>query len=318
MIKNFSDIFDLPCHGHKDLEFADVRVGTDNCLFIDPSRIRLAADEGNIWAEKATALMDSFFNALLLAVQNHDMGTVRQLTEGKCCEINATQLGFSVGHPTGTGASFDLIYPAIQQMIDQRLFEQGLVIGIEDFSIWAKGIDADRLSDWITNLIWPVLEEFTTDQYHKYGLEIETNPVDRYAWDLSSSQWVRRKSFPHLCGTQYIYLCPKSFVNTHLLLSIENFLKVVVLSYRQKWHLNKKSALCGQRTKSDGSIVITKPTKRSLMEHEVKGTPHLAYVLTQTQGNPELIQNYHNLYSYHPDDKGVFISDERLDQLLYS
>jgi hypothetical protein len=287
-------------------------------LFIDPSLIRLAADSGNIWAEKAVALMDSFFNALLQAAKHHDTLSVRQLTEGKCCEINATQLGFSNGRPTGTGASFDLIFPAIQQMMDQHLFDEDLVIGMEDFSIWAKGIDADRLSDWMTNLIWPVLEEFTFDQYRKFGLEMDTDPIYRYAWDLPSSQWVRQKSFPCLCGDQYIYLCPKDFVNTHLLLTIENFLKLEVLSYRQRQHLDAKSSLCGQRTKSDGSVIITKPTKRSLMEHEVKGTPHLIYVLSHTQDNPELIRQYHARHQQHPGNQSVFISDERLDQTLYS
>ena len=46
-------------------------------------------------------------------------------------------------------------------MIDQDLFAQGLVIDLADIAIWAPGIGPDHLSDWVTNIVWPVLHEFT-------------------------------------------------------------------------------------------------------------------------------------------------------------
>lgn len=43
---NFSYVFGLPDHHHASLDFADVQVGTDNRLFVDPARIHLAALAG--------------------------------------------------------------------------------------------------------------------------------------------------------------------------------------------------------------------------------------------------------------------------------
>lgn len=57
---NFSYVFGLPDHHHASLEFADVQVGTDNRLFVDPARIHLAALAGYSWAMEADALIQSF------------------------------------------------------------------------------------------------------------------------------------------------------------------------------------------------------------------------------------------------------------------
>lgn len=59
-MKNFSYIHTLPAHQHAELDFADVNVGRDNRLFVDPSRIHLAALAGNAWAKEADLLITSF------------------------------------------------------------------------------------------------------------------------------------------------------------------------------------------------------------------------------------------------------------------
>ncbi|MBM6898395.1 hypothetical protein H6B10_01520 [Gemmiger formicilis] len=60
-MRNFSSAHSLGIHSHKNLEFADIRIGTDNRLFIDPSRVRLAALAGDPWAQQAVVLLDTFF-----------------------------------------------------------------------------------------------------------------------------------------------------------------------------------------------------------------------------------------------------------------
>lgn len=59
-MKNFSYIHNLPAHQHTELDFADVNIGRDNRLFVDPSRIHLAALAGNTWAKEADLLITSF------------------------------------------------------------------------------------------------------------------------------------------------------------------------------------------------------------------------------------------------------------------
>ena len=74
---NFSYVFGLPDHHHASLEFADVQVGTDNRLFVDPARIHLAALAGYSWAMEADALIQSFFNTLYDAAAQRDFEAVR-------------------------------------------------------------------------------------------------------------------------------------------------------------------------------------------------------------------------------------------------
>lgn len=319
MLRNFSSAYSLGIHSHKSIEFADIRIGTDNRLFIDPSRVRLAALAGDPWAQKAVALLDTLFDVLFNAARNRDWLTLRRLIEKTCGEINETHLGLSHAQPNGNGASFSLIFPALHQIVEQGLFDQGCVIGIEDVPIWTKGIDADRLSDWVTNIIWPVLEEFTISQYHQYGLSQEhAAEVVWRAWDPYCMTWVNHPTFPLLCDDQRILLCPKRFLCTKLLFGTADFLRTEVLEYRQRCHLDARTALCGQHVYDDGSVTYTAPTKKDLLRYEVRGQGYLPYLLVHAQGHPELIRHYHQRHEYQPGNEKWFISDETLDTLLYA
>lgn len=318
-MRNFSSAYSLGIHSHKSIEFADIRIGTDNRLFIDPSRVRLAALAGDPWAQKAVALLDTLFDVLFNAARNRDWLTLRRLIEKTCGEINETHLGLSHAQPNGNGASFSLIFPALHQIVEQGLFDQGCVIGIEDVPIWTKGIDADRLSDWVTNIIWPVLEEFTISQYHQYGLSQEhAAEVVWRAWDPYCMTWVNHPTFPLLCDDQRILLCPKRFLCTKLLFGTADFLRTEVLEYRQRCHLDARTALCGQHVYDDGSVTYTAPTKKDLLRYEVRGQGYLPYLLVHAQGHPELIRHYHQRHEYQPGNEKWFISDETLDTLLYA
>ena len=318
-MRDFSSIQNLDVHGHKNLDFADIRIGMDNLLFIDPARVRLAALAGDSWAQRATLLLDSFFDALFDAARKRDFSAIQHLISRACGEINETHLGWSHGQPAGRGASFPLIYPAIQQMVDQDLFEQGCVIGIEDVSIWAKGIDADRLSDWVTNIIWPVLEDFTVSQYGKYGLPLgQPEKVLRRSWNPDRKEWVDQPTCPILCEGQRIFLCPKHFVCKNLLFGTADFLRTEVLEYRQRCHLDARTALCGEHLRRDGTVTYTAPTKKDLIRYEVNGESYLSYLLRYAKGHPEFIHHYHQRYKCQSDNDKWFIRDETLDKVLYS
>ena len=317
-MKNFSVMQGLCIEGHKDLDFADIHIGEDNRLFIDPARVHLAALTGDSWAKCAVELLDSFFDALFNAAKKRDLQAIRRLIEKACGEMNETHLGMSHNQPAGNGASFTLIYPAIQQIVEQGLFEQGCLVGLEDVPIWTKGIDADRLSDWVTNIIWPVLEDFTLFQYQKYDLPLKNSrKVVRRAWNPYSATWENTSTHTIMCAGHSILLCPKRFLCEHLLFGTDDFLRTEVLEYRQRWHLDTKSNLCGQRMRNDGSVTYTPPTKKELMHCEVEGYGHLAYLLLYAKDHPEFIQQYHKRHEYQPGNDKWFIGDEKLDQILY-
>ena len=109
-MKNFTFQQGIEVHEHQFLDFADIRIGKDNRLFIDPYRVHLAALDGDVWAKKADALISSFFHTLLAAASQKDFSAIRNLILSTCGEINDTQLGFSSGKPCGNGASCNLIF----------------------------------------------------------------------------------------------------------------------------------------------------------------------------------------------------------------
>lgn len=317
-MKNFSYVCNLPVHQHADLDFVDVRMGRDNKLFIDPARIHLAALSGDPWAKKADLFINSFFNTLYEAASRRDFKTVHDLTDGTCGEINETQLGMSQGIPQGNGASYPLIFAAIKQMIDDGFFEENLIKNLADVAILADGIDADRLSDWTTNIIRPVLQEFTVEQYKKYGLREEENSDEKnFCWDIESSSWRRGSAHNIYCKGRIILLCPKKFIHKKLLMSTGDFLRTQVLTYRQKVHLDMQSGLCRQQKYKDGRDALREPRKKDIIAAEIFGNSCTQYVRDNTKENPELLSDYHRKHEYRPGRENYFISDKELDEILY-
>ena len=142
--KNFTYGQGLEEHKHELLEFADIQIGRDNELCIDPARIHLLALSGDKWAIKADSMFNSYFFALFDAAKAKDYLLVEGLVKNHCGEINYTQLGMSKYEPSGNGASYRLVYPAIYQMIERGLFEKDLIVSISDIPIWTKRIGGER------------------------------------------------------------------------------------------------------------------------------------------------------------------------------
>lgn len=319
MRSNFSYIFGLPEHRHSALDFADVQIGTDNRLFVDPARIHLAALAGDPWAAEADDLVQSFFNALYAAAEQRDFDAVRRLTSNTCGELNETHLGWSHDVPRGNGASFPLIFSAIKHMIDNGLFEMDLVDSLADVPILADRIDADRLSDWTTNIIWPVLRDFTYAQYKKYGLANFQSPcVPRFIWDSDSAAWRVISVRDLYCNGSRIWLCPKKFLHKQLLMSTESFLREQVLVYRQAVHLDQKSSLCRSKELKDGRTILMEPYKKDIIAAELRGNSYTQYARDNAKERPTLLRDYHRGFEFQPGKSDYFISDEELDRILYN
>lgn len=317
-MNNFSYVRSLPVHQHSHLDFADVQIGVDNPLFIDPSRIHLAALAGDPWAKDADALITSFFNALYAAASQKDLKKVFDLTNGTCGELNETQLGLSHGAPRGNGASAELIFSALKQMIDYGLFENDLIDGLADVPILADRIDADRLSDWTTNIIWPVLHNFTYEQHEKHHLRKAQAPfVTRSFWDIASSSWHESPVDDLYCSGKRVWLCPKKFLHKQLLMSTGSFLRKQVLVYRQTVHRDRQSALCRQKELKDGTTILMEPSKKDIIAAELRGSSHTQYARDNTKEHPTLLRDYHRGFEFQPGKSDYFISDEELDRILY-
>ncbi len=302
--------------GHRYLEFADVHVDRDNRLYIDPARIHLASMNHNPWAVRADEYINDFFDQLFQAACTKDMVKLEELLS-HCGEINATRLGLSRGNPCGNGASAEIIRPAISSLVENGFFTTGLVTSLADIPIWCEGLGADRLSDWITNIIWPVLWEFTQEQAQKYGVQIAESAGIPFKWSLEKHEWedIDQEGVVFL-REQYL-LCPKEFVHFSLLLSTEGFLRKKVYEYRKRWHLDRCTDLCHMSTRKNGEAVLKAPRIEDLKKYEICGQSHVKYAYEHARENPQLITEYHRYYEYRPENVAFFITDQELDERLY-
>ncbi len=314
---NFTTISNAKQERHQYLDFVNIDIEKDNPLFIDPLRIQLAASAGDVWAIAANKLIKSYFAEICTAAKAKDREKLYGLLEHSG-EMNETRLGFSLNKPAGRGASVEIIFPAIIDMMRKGYFEDNLVTGITDIPIWCHNIAEDRLSDWITNIIWPVLQDFTREQFLKFKVPYDTNDVVLTPqWDMNARHWMQGTQQRFIIGGQSILLVPKHFVHTKLLLSAETFLKKEVLQQRQIDHLHQHSALCTRKQRKNGESFWVPPTKKDLMRYEVKGLDHREYFEPIATEHPELIRNYHRRLEWRPEINECFITDSQLDALLY-
>lgn len=154
---NFSDAFGLSISGHRDIDFADIRLDTDTTLYVDPERILLS---DHPIAVCASASINDYFETVCVAASKRDTAELYSLlSSGK--EPNETHLGLSVGYSRGRGASAEILLPIVQDMIRLGLFERQLITQLSDFHLWTPNFGDDRLSDLTTNIIREHLYNYT-------------------------------------------------------------------------------------------------------------------------------------------------------------
>lgn len=311
---NFTFYNHLEIFGHRDIDFVDIHIDTDNRLYIDPERIALSSHP---FAIQANDILNDFFSVLCQAAAQRNRKLLYHLVSfGK--EPNETHLGLSSSRSCGKGTTPEILMPIVNDMIDLGLFDSGLITQIGDLHLWTPNFHYDRLSDLTTNIIRSVLVEYTYEQYETLGLPLpqehwRTAPV----WDLCRHEWVL-KEFPHfLSGKFPTLLVPKDFVGRQMLSSPGELLHKYALRYRQQEHLDERSDYCHLKIKRNGDSVLMPPTKRELYNLEVKGQPAKEYLIGMGNSHPQIVNELHNGHRA-PNYRGsIFISDNELDSILY-
>ena len=155
------------------------------------------------------------------------------------------------------------------------------------------------------------------EQYEKYQIECKNLSFEAVQkWD-GNRDWTVGKSLNIMCGNYKILLCPKRFLHKRLLFNTDDYLYKQVLVYRQKQLLNERSNLCKEKEDKYGNKVLIEPTKKDLMQYDVKGQDHIDYILLYTEQNPNMVKKYHDNFELRPANDSRFITDEELDAILY-
>ena len=160
-----SDYWNKGIKGHLNYAFVDVVVNDDNLLFIDPILLETARDR---WCQGANATVQSFFNAFYEAYRTKNQVKKEELLS-HAGEQNVTRLGYGRGDNGKGNTKQGLLN--IFSPLDSLLQDISTIKKAEDLAVLIPDFAEDGLSDLLTNVLHDQLNQFTSEQMKKYGIE---------------------------------------------------------------------------------------------------------------------------------------------------
>lgn len=310
---NFSEYFNLPIHGHRDIDFIDVPVDTDVKLFLDPALIEAGTDEFSRWCANS---IKSFFDAAFYFCHTRNLRDLRILLRHSA-EPNETHLGLSVAQSRGRGASEEILFNVFSELIERGLFARGAVLHPCDICVLAPNFDKDRMSDLITNILRNHLSRFTEQQCLKHGVPLD-GVREGYWWDEQATAWEEKQWLAPMAYSKPVLLVPKHFVSWRYHFDTSTYISRYVLTYRQEHHLNKRTELCHKRELKNGHERLSPPTKKELKVIELSGTPGKVHALGFAYAHPDTMRHFGAARLKMMAEIDYTLTNQQLDELLYA
>lgn len=311
---NISEKFGFTTKGHQFIDFIDINLDTDTELYIDPTLIdRLPTS----WCIETKKILQDYFDNVFECCKAKNYSRLDSLVAfGK--EPNETKLGLSVEQSRGKGSKPDSLRNIFRTVAEQCLIENGLVEKPSDLCIFVHNFAEDRMSDLITNIIRCQLYKFTIHQCEKLDINMSHKQYNlgQY-WDTTLKKWNTLTGNALLVENKKILLVPKNIVRRKFIVSVSQYIQKHVLTYRQSFHLEKRTDLIHKRyTKKKGYFYVP-PTKKELYEKEVKGQAHKDFARNFAEHNPHIADGFRKKQVTERDIWDYVLSDKELNFYVY-
>lgn len=203
---NISSQYNLGLNQSK-LDFVDVRLHTDNMLFIDPRLIELSQKAIVV---KMQHYLKIFLSELLDSIKAKDKKQIKYFLSG-LSEPRETRLGYSFGGSNGKSVG-EKIKPKFElALTNSILLKYGILNNLGDFDLFIEDMGCDRISDVTTKIIKSVLVEYTQEQCKIHKIPT-VEVVQKHLFDVNTLKWTEKKvNLPLDLGLPIIFV-PKEIV----------------------------------------------------------------------------------------------------------
>ena len=269
-----------------ELDFVDVNINRDMPLFLDPFVLSSRTDQ---WSIHASNTIRSFFHYFINLVYAGDTEEARQLFD-YLHEPNETFLGLSKGRARGNGIGDGDAQRIFDSLVGSSAAQTGLLSDLEDCRIFVDGIDKDKISDMVTNIIRKLLLDYTEQQCRLWGVRMEENVPSGFYWNPAERQWESTLCNVLFLENRKVLLVPKAVVSYSKNHTPQEFHQHFVLNFLQHEHLRMRSTLV-QQTIKRGRVVREYVTKKSLVR---RGGAAFGkeFLTTFTNAHPEVFRQF--------------------------
>lgn len=242
-----------------ELDFFDYKIESDNYKFIDPYYISKQEDA---FLAECNEYIVSFFNKFIYFLKTGDDVEAYNLFR-HLSEVDEICLGMSKGKPRGKGVGkIDTrnIFNAIKR---SKAYEQGVAKTIEDVRIFIPGIDKDKVSDMVANIIKGPLLRYTQEQCELYGYTL-TNEETGYYWD--KEKWVRGHADMIVYKNNKYLLYPRNLVTSSKWFSRNEFFSMYILEFYRNKFLEENSSIVTYKYDNNGNVIDKSLSKTDVEE----------------------------------------------------
>lgn len=294
-----SDFFNLST-GHVNFDFIDIDTNKDTELFIDPCLIET---EKTPFCKKAKLTLDSFFYSFFNLYRSNTTYSQKEQLLSHAHEINATKLGYGNGNNGKAKTAEGIIetFESLKNLADSNVPLSKAI----DLNIFVPDFAEDCLSDFITNILFYELSEFTLMQCQKYSVDTQDVVETHYFWDVSSSTWKKYSGKGLYIDGKLILLVPKNIVRHSYYYTTEQYFRMIILCKKQR-----------ELTTYDDKGKEIFPSKKYLRESLLKTNSDILDVCEkETVLDPYLLMTHHNNISSCYKNRNM--SNQELDYWVY-
>lgn len=262
------------------LDFVDIPLHTDIAVFLDPVAIKSL---NSVWGHELSSLLQTFFEAVLLHIKNSEHDKAIELLSG-LAEGNEFHLGYSKGKSQGRGFGSESAELTWEALVKSKAAKSGLLEDLEDTALLIEGINTDKISDAVCNILRGPLIKYTQDMCKYYGVPLTQNVVSGRIWDANLKKWEDNYVDLPMTSEGKVILVPKILVRRDITYKYDSYYRDYLLPAMQEEHLQNNSSLV-QVLKNKTRRV----TKKDLMAKY--GSNKLA-VVEQTLKRPNVLKVY--------------------------
>lgn len=213
-------------------EFVDIELETDNEKWIDPMMMHMDKSAMGI---KCCQIVQEYFSTLLNFAIDGDRQKGYLYTK-YFSEMNETRLGYSKNKPKGLSGGENLGKCIFDLIENSKAIDTELIGDIFDAGVMIEKFGIDKMSDFITSLIFEELIKFTQKQCLKYNIPTKIVKIKNKYWSYKNHQWKNGNTqLPYdQKSNMAIIFVPKKFVEKKLVYSHERFYNKAMIPYLGK------------------------------------------------------------------------------------
>lgn len=269
-----------------ELDFFDYKIGADTYRFFDPYYI---AKKEDAFLSECNEYIETFFNRLMFLLNTDELAAYDLFSH--LGEVNQICLGMSSGEPAGKGiGEIDTakIFAAIKESC---AFQDGVAQGLEDIRIFIPGIDKDKVSDMVANIIKKPLIKYTQEQCALYDIALISAEAG-YCWD--KTQWVRGHKDILVFNDKEYFLFPKNLVSESKRYTANEYFGMYILNYLQQKNIDEDTGLVHKSYDRKGNLKKAYVYKKEIVADMERRGEFITkdWLARFTKENPQVFEKF--------------------------